>query len=173
MTADMRQPQGHPLPVAAATRSAARALVHAAHALTFIVLMATGVLIFVPELRELATGGYSLLIRQIHRWTGVAFIVVPLAAMASAGTEVVFLRGAEGTPRNRLKAVHVAASVIMTALFTGTGLVLWATSSFGESVVDASYLLHDWLTYAAAALLAAHLLEVAVGAVVEGVRPIG
>ncbi|HVN84698.1 MAG TPA: cytochrome b/b6 domain-containing protein [Candidatus Binatia bacterium] len=144
----------------------ARPLLHTVHLLTFIAVFVSGVLLFVPGLRVAVTGGYSLVIRQTHRWGGVAFAALPVAVIAMFGARNVLLAPAARTRRSWWQGGHVALTILMTVLFTATGLVLWKHRAVPESLVDASRSIHDWLTYAAAVLVTAHLTEVGVAALI-------
>jgi cytochrome b subunit of formate dehydrogenase len=144
----------------------ARPLLHTLHLLTFAVLFITGLLLFVPNLRAAVTGGYSLLIREAHRWGGVAFAVVPVLIVARCGVRTVFVPPAARTRRTRWQALHVGATVAMALAFTVTGLVIWDPRMLPDPLVDPSRSLHDGLTYAAAAFVGLHLCEVGVAAVV-------
>jgi hypothetical protein len=64
------------------------------------------------------------------------------------------------------KGLHLAITILVGGLFTVSGFVLWGKSLVSEAPVEASRLLHDWLTYAAAVLLAVHLVDAAVAALV-------
>jgi len=149
----------------------ARPLLHTVHLLTFVVLLATGLLLFIPDLRAAATGGYSLFIREAHLWVGVAFLVLPLLVIIRYGTRSILVAPADLTLRTRLKGLHLVVTVLLAALLTLSGFALWADSFMPDAVLDASRSLHDWLTYAAIFLLAIHILEVGVAALVERLGP--
>lgn len=148
----------------------ARPLLHTAHLLTFAVLFASGLLLFVPGLRVAVTGGYSLLIRNTHRWGGVAFAALPLLIIARYGARTLFAPPPQRTLRTLWQGTHMGITLLMSAVFTVTGFVMWGHRAVSESVADASQSMHDWLTYAAAILVAAHLLEVGTAALVARFR---
>ncbi len=150
--------------------SAARPLLHSAHTVTFVALFATGLLLYVPSLRAMVTGGYSLLIRQAHRWCGVAFAVLPVLIVVRFGARSVFVRRSERTLRALWQRTHVAITVAIGAVFTVTGFVLWNKRLAPRSLVDVSFSAHDWLTYVAAFLVAVHLLDVGITALVARLR---
>jgi cytochrome b subunit of formate dehydrogenase len=144
----------------------ARPLLHTVHLVTFALLFVTGLLLLVPALRGLITGGYSQLIRETHRWGGVAFVALPVAVIVGFGARQVFVAPAARTLRTLWQGAHVAVTVVMTTVLTATGFVLWGRRSVPESIVDLSRSTHDWLTYVAAVLVAAHLCEVGVATLV-------
>jgi cytochrome b subunit of formate dehydrogenase len=143
----------------------ARPLLHTVHLVTFLVLLGTGLLLFIPGLRAAVTGGYSQLLRDSHRWGGVAFVALPFLLIARFGARSVFAAPAQRTVRSLWQGAHVGITVLMGVVFTVTGFVIWAQRRMPESIADASRTAHDWLTYAAMALLALHLLEVGAAAV--------
>jgi len=143
----------------------ARPLLHTVHLVTFLVLLGTGLLLFIPGLRAAVTGGYSQLLRDSHRWGGVAFAALPLLLIARFGVHSIFAAPAQRTVRSLWQGVHIGVTVLMGVVFTVTGFVIWAQRRVPESIADMSRTAHDWLTYAAVALLALHLLEVGAAAV--------
>lgn len=144
----------------------ARPLLHTVHLLTFFVLLATGVLLFVPALRAAVVGGYSLHIRQAHRWGGVAFVVLPAVIVLVCGLRRTFMSPGPRTLRAIWQGAHVGITIVMSTVLTLTGFVLWAKRLVPDALHEASLLAHDWLTYVAAGLLAAHLFEIGVAALV-------
>lgn len=146
--------------------SVARPLLHTLHVLTFFLLFGTGLLIFMPNLRAAVTGGYSQVIRSSHRWGGLAYAVLPLLVVARFGPRAVWTPPERRTWRTRWQGLHTLATVGVGAAFVATGFVLWARDSVSEDLLDAAQTTHEWLTYAVAALLVGHLLEVAAAAVV-------
>jgi cytochrome b subunit of formate dehydrogenase len=148
----------------------ARPLLHTAHLLTFVVVFATGMLLFVPGLRAAVTGGYSLVIRETHRWGGVAFAAAPGVLIATAGVRSLFAAPAARTLRSYWQDVHIALTVLITIVFTLTGFVLWGRRSVPESMVEVSRTAHDWLTYIVVVLVVAHLCEVGAATLIARIK---
>lgn len=151
--------------------SVARHLLHGVHTVAFVLLLASGLLLFVPELRSLATGGYSQHLRQLHRWSGVAFAALPAAILVGYGAGAVAIRTEPRTVRGRWKRFHLAAIAIMTAVFTITGVMLWSPAAFSDATLDVTRALHERLMFVAAAFLGAHVIEVGSGAVAQRLSP--
>lgn len=151
----------------------ARPLLHTAHLLTFAVLLATGLLLWLPGLRGAVTGGHSLLIRNAHRWGGVAFIMLPLIIMVCFGARSLAAAPAARTLRTLWQGGHVGLTVVMSGVFTLTGAAIWAQRLLPEAFGELCRLTHDWLTYAAGLMVAVHLLEVGMAALVARVRAAG
>jgi len=150
--------------------SIARPLIHTVHLLTFAVLFVSGLLLFVPDLRAAVTGGYSLIVRESHRWGGVAFFVLPVLIVLRFGAHSVFAPPAERTLRSIWRGLHVAVTLVIGALFTATGLVMWGAESMPDSLLDPSRDLHDWLTYVVAVLVFLHLVEVGIAGLATRLR---
>jgi hypothetical protein len=148
----------------------ARPLVHTAHLLTFALLFVTGLLLLLPGLRVAVTGGHSLLIRNAHRWGGVVFVVLPLLIMVRLGARSLAAAPAAPTLRTRWQGGHVALTVVMSIVFTLTGAAIWAQRLLPEAFGEICRSTHDWLTYAAGLMVAVHLIEVGMAAVVARVR---
>ncbi len=144
----------------------ARLLTHTTHLVTFVAVLLTGVLLFAPNLRAAFTGGYSLVIRDVHRWGGVAFALLPLLVIAIGGPRQVFDRPLRRSLRRLWQGAHMVLAVLMSVAFTATGLVLWGERRLSEPVVDFSRMVHDWLTYAAVVLVATHLFEIGLASLV-------
>jgi cytochrome b subunit of formate dehydrogenase len=143
----------------------ARPLLHTAHLVTFLALLATGLLLFVPSLRAAVTGGYSQVIRDTHRWGGVAFAALPLLLLARFGIRASLAPTGERGVRTLWQGLHIALTVLLGTLFTVTGMVIWWQRHMPESITDPARSLHDWLTYAAVVLVGLHLLEVGAAAI--------
>jgi cytochrome b subunit of formate dehydrogenase len=142
-------------------RSLARPLLHTLHLATFVLLMGTGILMLSPELRAVVTGGYSLLIFTAHCWGGVAFLLLPVAVLVAAGGPAVLAPAQRDGLRGLWQAGHMLVTVTIGTALVVSGFALWAKDFVSMATMDASLLVHDWLTYAAAALVALHLLELA------------
>lgn len=150
--------------------SLARPLLHMGHLVTFSVLLLTGLLLFVPSLRAAVTGGYSQLIRSAHRWGGVAFVAVPVVLLVVCGPRSVFVAPAQRSLRTLWQGLHTGITLIVGITFTLTGFAIWDKRLLAESAVESSRSVHDWLTYAAMVLLAAHLVEIGLAGLLARVR---
>jgi hypothetical protein len=150
--------------------SAARPLLHTIHLVTLSVLLLTGLLLFVPSLRAAVTGGHSQLIRDAHRWGGVAFVVLPVVLVVVCGPRNVFVAPAQRTLRTLWQGLHMGISIIMGGIFTLTGFAIWDKRLLSTSIMEGSRALHDWLTYAAVLLVALHLVEVGLASLLARIR---
>lgn len=137
----------------------ARKSLHALNAVLFLLLLATGLLFQFPEWRGAILGGYGMLLQDLHRWGGVAFAVVPALALAWVGSTLwrdAWKRASRPKGKN-LRRGNLWAALAGGAGFTGTGAILWWGPRGMPVLVDASLWLHQVLTYAALAILVAHL----------------
>ena len=150
--------------------SLARPLLHTAHLVTFSVLLLTGLLLFVPGLRAAVTGGHSQLIRNAHRWGGAAFVVLPVVLVLACGPRNVFVAPAQRTARTLWQGLHMGITIIVGIIFTLTGVAIWDKQLLSDSIVESSRSMHDWLTYAAAVLVAIHLVEVGLASLLARMR---
>ena len=148
----------------------ARPLLHTVHLLTFVLLFVTGLLLLLPGLRGAVTGGHSLLIRNAHRWGGVAFVVLPLLVVVGFGVRSLAAAPAARTLRTLWQGGHVGLTVVISGVFALTGAAIWARRLLPDAVGELCRVTHDWLTYAAGLLVAAHLIEVGMAALVARVR---
>lgn len=148
----------------------ARTLVHTTHLVTFLVLFASGLLLLLPNLRAATIGGYALTLQLVHRWGGVAFVVLPASVVLLAGVRTVFWPPAVRTTRAWWQGLHVLFTLVMSAIFTVTGAVIWAAALMPVALHDLAQLVHDRLTYVAAALLGLHLVEVGAASLLARVR---
>jgi formate dehydrogenase subunit gamma len=152
----------------------AERLLHWVNAAGFFVLLATGLILYLPSLSVLVQR--RPLIQDIHFWTGVAWfgsLVLVIALVDPRGflrtlreledldsDDLVWLRGHTFVQQGRFNAgqkVNAALTGAFTILFFVSGLLLW----FGEQ--DTRYrfastvILHDGLMFAAFALVVGHL----------------
>ena len=168
--------------------NAAQRLVHWLHTAAFIVLMVTGVIIYVPWLgASLGAGEGGYAIRLAHRLGAVAFMLVPiiyvvlspqelLAAMKRIFTwskeDLGWLRAAPGyyflgdeeamPPQDKYNTgqkLFYLVVVICMAGFVVTGLIMW----FGKGIVPLwafrwSVFLHDLCTIAYGAFFLVHFM---------------
>lgn len=138
----------------------AKPLLHTAHLATFGLLLMTGLLLYVPSLRAAFVGGYSLVIRRVHCWGGVAFVILPTLIVAIFGVRRTFAPPPEWTSRAAWQAIHLGITTLISVAFSISGFVLWAKALVSDGVSDTSLAVHDWFTYGAAALVTLHLIDV-------------
>jgi len=144
----------------------ARPLLHTTHVLTFAVLVITGLLLYLPDLRATFVGGYSLLLSRAHCWGGVAFAILPVLIVSRCGLRSVFVRPERWTFRTLWQGAHVAVTVLVSTVLAATGFALWGKRMASRPLVEASLVGHDWMTYAVLGLFGVHLVDVGVSAVV-------
>jgi formate dehydrogenase subunit gamma len=147
---------------------------HWVNALAFFVLLATGLALYLPSLSILV--GRRPLLKDIHFWTGVAWIPA-LLLVALLGDRRGLLRTAREldrydaddvrwlqlrrpAPQGRFNAgqkVNAALNAALTALFLVSGLLLWLGERDTRFRFASTVFLHDGVMYVALALLAGHL----------------
>ena len=137
-----------------------RRLLHAIHALAVLLLLATGVLLFFPELRGAAIGGYGQRILTFHLWGGVAFGAAPLVAaalVASALHEDVRRRLGPPDPWSWRKT-HIVLSLAASAGLVVSGVAIWFEDALPRAFGEPMHWVHDSLTVVLGAALPVHIL---------------
>jgi formate dehydrogenase subunit gamma len=147
--------------------------VHWVHATAFIVLLATGLCLYLPSLAELV--GRRPLVKSIHVYTAVGWAVALLlicvvgdrAALRRTATEIdtfdrddrAWLRR-RGAPQGRLNAGQKVNAIVTGAfalLFVITGFLLWYGERDTRFRFAQTILIHDWLMYVSFFLFIGHL----------------
>ena len=150
-----------------------RRLLHAAHGVTVVALLATGFLIQWPDLRAKLVGGYGRELAEFHLWFGWAFAAAPLLVVGAAGAVYADLRRRLGPPDPiTWRKLHIVTTGVTGVLLTVSGIILWAFHELPLIVQDVSLEIHIWATWVVAASLPVHLV-VARREIVERVRRLG
>ncbi len=66
--------------------------------------------------------------------------------------------------------MHTGMVALMAVVFTATGFVLWNQRTVSPTLLDQSLWAHDWLTYAAIVLLAMHVGDIGMAAVMARIN---
>lgn len=146
---------------------------HWVHATAFLVLLATGLCLYLPSLAE--AFGRRPLLKAIHVYTAVAWAVV-LVVVVIAGDRRALLRTAREidrfdaddrawlrrrrAPQGRLNAGQKLNAVVTAAfalLFAVTGFFLWLGERDTRFRLPQALLVHDWLMYVSLVLFLGHL----------------
>ena len=147
---------------------------HWANALGFLVLLASGLVLYLPSLAVAV--GRRPLVKDVHFWTGIAWIAA-LVAIALAGDrrglrrtareldrfdrdDTRWLLGRRPAPQGRFNAgqkVNASLTAAFTLLFLVSGLLLWLGERDTRFRFASTVVLHDGLMYAALVLLVGHL----------------
>jgi formate dehydrogenase subunit gamma len=147
---------------------------HWANAVFFFLLLATGLILYLPSLS--VAFGQRTLWQDVHFWSGIAWVSV-LAVIVLFGDrrgilrtareidnfdrdDLRWLAGKKPAPQGRFNAgqkINTALTAAFTVLFLVTGLLLW----FGERDTSwrfaSTVVVHDGLMYVALVLLIGHL----------------
>jgi len=147
--------------------------VHWVHATAFVVLLGSGLCLYLPSLAEVV--GRRPLLKDVHVYTAVAWAVA-LAVVVAVGDRRALLRTAREIDRfdaddrawlrgriapqgwlnagQKLNAIVTAAFAV---LFTITGFFLWYGERDTRFRLANALLVHDWLMYASFFLFVGHL----------------
>ena len=147
---------------------------HWANALGFLVLLASGLVLYLPSLAVLV--GRRPLVKDIHFWSGIGWVailvLVPLAGdrrgILRTAREVDrldrddlrWLLGRRPAPQGRFNAgqkLNAALTAAYTVLFLASGLLLWLGERDTRFRFASTVVLHDGLMFTALVLLAGHL----------------
>jgi formate dehydrogenase subunit gamma len=147
--------------------------VHWVHATAFLVLLATGLALYVPAL-SVAVGRRPLL-KDIHVYTAVAWIAALVLVVVLGdrrrlretvreletfdADDMLWLRRYP-RPQGRFNAgqkVNAALTAAFAVLFAVSGSLLWLGERDHRFQFASTILLHDWLTAISLALLVGHL----------------
>ena len=146
---------------------------HWIHASSFLALLASGLVLYVPSLRERVAR--RPLVKDVHVYTAIAWIVL-LALVVAVGDR----RGLRGTlreldlfdeddrlwlrrvprPQGRFNAgqkLNAALTASFAVLFSVSGFLLWLGERDTRFRFASTIVLHDGLMYASLALLLGHL----------------
>jgi len=157
-------------------------IIHAVLASSFLILLISGMVLFVPALSGWAAGGGS---RLLHRIGAVMFMLIPVLYLIfdrPAAKHLLvdsfqydrddlrwlsqiyryFMGYAKDMPpQGRLNAgqkLHHASVVIFSATIVGSGLILWfATGDMGPEGLAMTAMVHDVSMLALTVLLVGHL----------------
>lgn len=133
---------------------------HWVNAAGFLLLVATGLILYLPSLSTLV--GRRPLVKDVHFWGGVGWISA-LALVALLGDRRGLLRTAHDLERltpsrfNVGQKVNALLSAAFAILFLVSGLLLWLGERDTRFRFAGTVLLHDGLLYASLVLLAGHL----------------
>ena len=146
---------------------------HWIHASAFFVLLATGLVLYLPRLSEVV--GRRPLIKDVHFYTGVGWAIAILL-VAAAGDRRGLRRTARElnlfdaddrrwlvgrpAPQGRFNAgqkLNAALTAAFAVLFFVTGLLLWYGERNTTFRLPSTILLHDGLMYASLVVVIGHL----------------
>ena len=146
---------------------------HWVHALAFFVLLATGLVLWVPELATAVA--HRRLVKDVHLLTAVVWAVAVVLvivlgdrrALASDWREIeridrddrrwLTLRRAPQGRFNAGQKLNAIATAAFALLFAASGVFLWLAARDSRFRWEGPIVVHDALTYASIALVAGHL----------------
>ncbi len=146
---------------------------HWVHATAFVILLGSGLCLYLPTLAEAV--GRRPLLKSIHLYTAVAWAIALVAVVAAGdrGSLRSTLREIDTfdrddrdwlrrrpAPQGRLNAGQKLNAIITAAfavLFSVTGILLWYGERDTRFRFAQTILIHDWLMYASFWLFIGHL----------------
>jgi len=152
----------------------AERLLHWVNAVGFLLLLGTGLILYLPSLSVLVQR--RPLIKDIHFWGGIgwlASLVLVVALTDPRGflrtfrevdgfdrDDLRWLRGRRPAPQGRFNAgqkINTALTGAFTILFFASGMLLWLGERDTRYRFASTVILHDGLMFAAFFLLVGHL----------------
>jgi formate dehydrogenase subunit gamma len=130
---------------------------HWTHAAAFFVLLASGLVLYLPSLAELVSR--RPLVKDVHLFTALAWAVAIVAIDVFDGDDRRWLRG-KRAPQGRFNAgqkLNAAFTAAFALLFAVSGVLLWLGERDTRFRLDGTIVLHDVLAYVSVVLLAGHL----------------
>jgi formate dehydrogenase subunit gamma len=147
--------------------------VHWVHASAFLILLGSGLCLYLPSLAEAV--GRRPLLKDIHIYTAVAWagalvliaVVGDRRALRATAREIdrfdaddrAWLR-LRRVPQGRLNAgqkLNAVITAVFALLFAVTGFFLWYGERDTRFRLPSALLVHDWLMYASLTLFVGHL----------------
>jgi len=147
--------------------------VHWVHAAAFLVLLASGLALYLPSLAELV--GRRPLLKTVHVYTAVAWIVALVLIVVAGDRRSLRQTMREidvwdrddrdwlkrrGNPQGRLNAgqkLNAIVTASFAVLFAVTGVLLWYGERNTRFRFADTILIHDWLMYVSFFLFIGHL----------------
>ncbi len=133
---------------------------HFCYSLVAVALLATGLLIHLPDLRAWTVGGYGRTIASLHEWGGVVMLVLPAIALLmgpKAASETMWIRSYRRA-NLRLHSINLWFTLVSGVIFIVSGFILWFLRYFPDVVVDVSVELHVIFTYALMVVVPLHIV---------------
>jgi formate dehydrogenase subunit gamma len=147
--------------------------VHWIHATAFLVLLGSGLVLYLPTLSEAV--GRRPLVKDVHLYTALAWAAALLAVVVLGdrrglrrtmrelewldGDDRRWLRG-KRVPQGRFNAgqkLNAAVTAAFAVLFAISGVLLWLGERDTTFRFASTITVHDWLTFGALALFVGHL----------------
>lgn len=146
---------------------------HWVHAAAFLLMLATGLVLYLPDLSEIVAR--RNLVKNVHIWTAVAWAVLVVAIVVLGDRRRLvedwreietidqddrrWLRGRR-VPQGRFNAgqkINAILTVAFALLFAVSGFFLWLGERDHRFLFDGTGTVHLWLTWASVVLLLGHL----------------
>lgn len=154
-------------------------VIHWVHSLSFIVLLVTGLSLYLPSLASIV--GNRLLLRQIHIEAAIIFIFSPILAarLGNWGSVKEDIRQTDlweqtdfqwlrilGRKSNQFletgrfnagQKLNSIFTLVTGLLFTISGVIMWQNPRFPQWLSENAVFLHDWLTWLALTAWLGHI----------------
>ncbi len=123
-----------------------RRWVHRLNGTAAIILLITGTLVTLPDLRIAIYGSGGKVLSDVHVWTGAVFVSVPLLVLLSSGGSVLsnLKKRIFGSKTVHWRRVHLTVSLFSCFMMGLTGPIMWADSMWELPIalMDLLFLIH-------------------------------
>lgn len=138
-----------------------RRWVHRISGSAALVLLITGTLVSLPDLRTALIGGQGQLLSDIHLWLGLVFVSTPIIALFYSKGSIIenIKKRIFASKKIHWRRIHLSLVMCATVLLGLTGPIMWIDSIWEYPVVvmDAIFLVHLSLAWVVGLVLPAHL----------------
>ena len=138
-----------------------RRWVHRCNSTAAILLLTTGTLVALPDLRAAIYGSGGKVLSDVHLWTGAVFVSVPTLAFLFAGSGVLtnLKKRVFGSNTVHWRRVHLGLSLGSCFMMGLTGPIMWLDLIWQLPVVvmDMIFLTHQSFAWVLGLALPVHL----------------
>ena len=138
-----------------------RRWVHHTNGTAAVVLLITGTLITIPDLRTALVGGYGKIMSDIHSWTGLAFVCVPLFVLIFARDSLLtnLKKRIFDAKKIHWRRVHLSISLFSGTMLAVSGSLIWFDTVWELPIplMDVLFLAHTTFAWAIGLALPVHL----------------
>ncbi len=138
-----------------------RRWVHRISGSAALVLLTTGTLVALPDLRTAVIGGQGQVLSDIHLWLGLVFVSTPILALLYSKGSIAenIKKRVLSSKKIHWRRIHLSVALCSAFMLGLTGPIMWIDSIWEYPVVvmDAIFLVHLSLAWVVGLVLPVHL----------------
>ncbi len=139
-----------------------RRWVHRISGTAVLVLLVTGTLVTLPDLRTAVIGGQGRILSDIHLWIGLAFVLAPLMGLLYSKGSIIknIARRLLDSSKIHWRRIHPSTALISGMMMCLTGPIMWLDSiwEYPVIVMDGVFLVHLTFAWVLGLALPMHLV---------------